>query len=131
MARAPRHQPIASTHQVAPAAVYGAMRPAAVPGSVAPSTAMSKGRLPGNSKRVHKIKPLTLPELEALVAAMPERLRLLVLLAAWCGLRFGELTELRRSDIDMKWSYQDQALSCTWMARRLSGRRRVTPVSVT
>jgi integrase len=43
-----------------------------------------------------------LPELEALVAAMPERLRLLVLLAAWCGLRFGELTELRRSDIDMK-----------------------------
>ena len=56
----------------------------------------------GNSKRVHKIKPLTLAELEALVAAMPERLRLLVLLAAWCGLRFGELTELRRSDIDMK-----------------------------
>jgi integrase len=56
----------------------------------------------GNSKRVHKIKPLTLPELEALVAAMPERLRLLVLLAAWCGLRFGELTELRRSDLDLK-----------------------------
>lgn len=56
----------------------------------------------GNSKRVHKIKPLTLPEMETLVAAMPERLRLLVLLAAWCGLRFGELTELRRSDIDMK-----------------------------
>ena len=25
-----------------------------------------------------------------------------MLLAAWCGLRFGELTELRRSDIDMK-----------------------------
>jgi integrase len=56
----------------------------------------------GNSKRVHKIKPLTLPELEALVAAMPEKLRLLVLLASWCGLRFGELTELRRSDIDMR-----------------------------
>ena len=56
----------------------------------------------GNSKRVHKIKPLTLPELEVLVANMPERHRLLVLLAAWCGLRFGELTELRRSDIDLK-----------------------------
>jgi integrase len=56
----------------------------------------------GNSKRVHKIKPLTLPELEALVANMPERYRLMVLLAAWCGLRFGELTELRRSDVDMK-----------------------------
>jgi integrase len=56
----------------------------------------------GNSKRVHKIKPLTLPELETLVANMPDHLKLLVLLAAWCGLRFGELTELRRSDIDLK-----------------------------
>ena len=56
----------------------------------------------GNSKRVHTIKPLTLPELETLVAHMPERHRLLVLLAAWCGLRFGELVELRRSDIDLK-----------------------------
>jgi integrase len=33
---------------------------------------------------------------------MPEKYRLLVLLAAWCGLRFGELTELRRSDLDMR-----------------------------
>ena len=55
----------------------------------------------GNSKRVHKIKPASLPELETLVAAMPERYRLMVLLAAWCGLRFGELTELRRHDIDL------------------------------
>jgi integrase len=56
----------------------------------------------GNSKRVHKIRPLTLTELETLVANMPEKQRLLVLLAAWCGLRFGELTELRRSDVDIK-----------------------------
>jgi integrase len=56
----------------------------------------------GNSKRVHKIKPATLGELEALTAAMPARYQAMTLLAAWCGLRFGELTELRRSDIDMK-----------------------------
>jgi integrase len=56
----------------------------------------------GNSKRVHRIKPLTLAELQTLVTSMPEKYRLLVLLAAWCGLRFGELTELRRSDIDVK-----------------------------
>lgn len=56
----------------------------------------------GSSKRVHKIKPATLPELAELAAAMPERHRVLTLLAAWCGLRFGELTELRRSDLDMK-----------------------------
>jgi len=32
---------------------------------------------------------------------MPARHRLLVLLAAWCGLRFGELTGLRRRDINL------------------------------
>ena len=32
---------------------------------------------------------------------MPDRLRLMVLLAAWCGLRFGELAELRRADVDL------------------------------
>ena len=31
---------------------------------------------------------------------MPKRLRLMVLLAAWCAMRFGELAELRRKDID-------------------------------
>lgn len=56
----------------------------------------------GNSKRVHKIKPATLAELEALVTAMPERYRVMVLLASWCGLRFGELAELRRPDVNTK-----------------------------
>ena len=55
----------------------------------------------GNSKRVHKIEPLTIAQLETLVAAMPKRYQVMTLLAAWCGLRFGELTELRRSDIDL------------------------------
>jgi integrase len=55
----------------------------------------------GNTKRVKQIEPATLPELSALTEAMPQRYQLMVLLAAWCGLRFGELTELRRKDIDM------------------------------
>lgn len=55
----------------------------------------------GNSKRVKEIEPATLAQLEALVNAMPERYKLMVLLAAWCGLRFGELTELRRKDVDL------------------------------
>ncbi|MFN7149561.1 MAG: tyrosine-type recombinase/integrase [Microthrixaceae bacterium] len=55
----------------------------------------------GNSRRVHKIKPASLAELKALAAAMPEKYRLMVMLAAWCGLRFGELTELRRRDVDL------------------------------
>ncbi len=55
----------------------------------------------GSSTRVHKIKPATLAELEALVIEMPDRYRVMTLLAAWCALRFGETTELRRKDIDL------------------------------
>jgi integrase len=56
----------------------------------------------GNSTRVHKIKPATLTELETIVKAMPDRYRLMALFASWCGLRFGELAELRRGDVDTK-----------------------------
>jgi len=40
-------------------------------------------------------------EVEALAEAMPEHLRVAVLLAAWCQLRRGELLGLRRRDIDL------------------------------
>jgi integrase len=56
----------------------------------------------GSVKTARDIRPASLPELEALAAAMPPRYRLMVLLAAWCALRFGELAELRRADIDVK-----------------------------
>jgi integrase len=54
----------------------------------------------GQAKRAKKIRPATLAELEAIVTAMPEKYRLMVLFAAWLALRFGELAELRRSDVD-------------------------------
>ena len=54
----------------------------------------------GNTERRVKIRPASLAELETIATKMPERLRLMVLLAAWCALRFGELAELRRKDID-------------------------------
>lgn len=56
----------------------------------------------GQVKRAVRIRPATLAELEALVKALPARYRLMALMAAWCALRFGELAELRRSDIDVK-----------------------------
>jgi len=55
----------------------------------------------GNVRRVHQIRPATLEELEALVCAMPPRYQLMALLASWCALRFGELAELRRDDLDL------------------------------
>ena len=53
----------------------------------------------GQVERRHKVRPATLGELSA-DRAMPPRYRLMVQLAAWCALRFGELTELRRGDVD-------------------------------
>ena len=56
----------------------------------------------GQAKTVREVRPASLPELEALAAAMPPRYRLMVLLAAWCAMRFGELAELRRADVDVR-----------------------------
>jgi integrase len=55
----------------------------------------------GRSKRVHKIRPASVAELATATAAMPPRLQLMVTLASWCALRFGETAELRRRDIDL------------------------------
>jgi integrase len=55
----------------------------------------------GSAKTKHKAQVASLGDLELIVAAMPGRYRAMVLLAAWCGLRFGELAELRRGDVDL------------------------------
>lgn len=52
-------------------------------------------------RRARTIRPATIDELEAITQAMPEQYQLAVLLAAWCALRFGEVAELRRKDIDL------------------------------
>lgn len=56
----------------------------------------------GSTQRAKKVKPATLAELETIASTVPERYRLMMLLASWCALRFGELAELRREDIDTK-----------------------------
>lgn len=55
----------------------------------------------GAARRSRPIRVATFDELAKITEAMPDRLRLMVLLAAWCSLRFGELAELRRGDIDL------------------------------
>lgn len=71
-------------------------------------TALSDGKIKvnpcvirgaGSARRVHKIRPASLDEIAVIAQEMPERYKAMVLLAAWCALRFGELTELRRRDI--------------------------------
>lgn len=56
----------------------------------------------GSTERVIKPKPATLEQLEIIVGEMPENLKLMVLLGAWCAMRFGELVELRRRDVDVE-----------------------------
>jgi integrase len=55
----------------------------------------------GSSGRKRRIRPASAEEVATIVAAMPEQHRLMVLLADGCALRFGELAELRRSDVDL------------------------------
>lgn len=56
--------------------------------------------LVGSSKAATKVTIVSEEDLAAIVREMPERHRLMVQLAAWCALRFGELTELRRKDVE-------------------------------
>jgi integrase len=82
---------------------YGLLRTvlatALTDGLIAANPAHIKGA--GTTKRAITIRPLTVPELAKLTEAMPDRYQAMILLASWCALRFGELTELRRRDVDI------------------------------
>jgi integrase len=52
-----------------------------------------------NTNRKREPVILDVKEIAALADGIGNRWRALVLLSAWCGLRWGEVTELRRSDI--------------------------------
>jgi len=56
----------------------------------------------GSTERRHETRILEDDELAAMTEAMPPRYRALLQLSFWTGLRFGEATELRRKDLDMK-----------------------------
>ncbi|CAN5628535.1 site-specific integrase [soil metagenome] len=71
----------------------------------------------GSVTRVVTPKPATLQQLDTITAEMPESLQAMVLLAAWCALRFGELAELRRGDVNVA----DGFVSITRGVSRVSG----------
>lgn len=55
----------------------------------------------GSAKRAIKIREASLEELEIIIREMPERFQAMVCLATWCAMRFGELVELRRKDLEI------------------------------
>lgn len=52
-------------------------------------------------ERKSKTKLATLDELATILAEMPERFRPMIVLGVWCALRYGEVVELRRRDVDI------------------------------
>ncbi len=59
-----------------------------------------KIRAAGSAPVKQVVIPATFDEITTIVNEMPERLKLFIVLAAFAGLREGELMELRRSDVD-------------------------------
>ncbi len=56
----------------------------------------------GHRLKPRRLEPTSLEELDTIVDHMPDKWKLMVLLASWCALRHGEIAELRRKDIKPK-----------------------------
>jgi len=87
------------------------------------TTATDRKLLPGNPcqipgagsvTRAKRIRPAEVSELMTIIDSMPERLRLAIVLGAWCALRYGEIAELRRSDIDLEHGLVRVQRGVTW-----------------
>lgn len=82
---------------------YGLLRTvmttAASDGKISQNPCVIRGA--GTARRVHKVRPATVAEIGVIADEMPAQWSLMVLFAAWLALRIGELTELRRKDIDL------------------------------
>jgi len=69
----------------------------------------------GSTRRAKPIRPATLEEVTVIVSELEDRLRPMVLLGAWCALRFGEVTELRRRDLDLRSGIVRVERGVTWL----------------
>jgi integrase len=95
------HARIARDHPTTAAKAYrllsSIMRTAVADGMILRSPCRVEG---AGVERAPERPVATVAEVAALADAMPEHLRIIVLLAAWCQLRRGELLGLRRRDVD-------------------------------
>ncbi|MHB1711844.1 MAG: tyrosine-type recombinase/integrase [Acidimicrobiales bacterium] len=94
---------IASKHPTTAAKAYrllsSMMRAAVGDGTLT----LSPCRLPGAGRETAPTRPIaTIDEVVALVDAMPGHLQIVVLLAAWCQLRRGEILGLQWGDVDLQ-----------------------------
>jgi integrase len=76
--------------------LHGVLATAVTDGHLAANPAQIRGAGSATSKKRAVILDVT--EVGQLADAIDERYRALVLISAWCGLRWGEVTELKRKD---------------------------------
>lgn len=69
----------------------------------------------GVARAAKRVEPATVGELALITGAMPERYRLMVELMAWCALRYGEVAELRRGDVDVKAGTVKVSRTVVWL----------------
>lgn len=97
------HAAIAKDHPTTAAKSYRLLaamaRTAATDGLIVKSPCRVEGAA---VERAPERPVASIAEVSAVAEAMPEHLRIAVLLAAWCQLRRGELLGLRRGDIDLE-----------------------------
>lgn len=97
-----------------------------VPLTENPAHIKGAGRVP----RATQIHPATLGELAVITEAMPDQLRLAVQLGAWCALRYGEVFELRRKDLDTTSGVVHIRRAVVWIKGQVTNDRPKTSAGV-
>lgn len=97
-----------------------------VPLTENPAHIKGAGRVP----RSTQIHPATLEELATITEAMPEELRLAVQFGAWCALRYGEVFELRRKDLDASLGVVHVRRAVVWTKGQVTNDRPKTNAGV-
>ena len=100
MARRPRRAHRADPQSARLRAAESDPRPPRWPTTSSTPTRAVSGA-PTKTTRARTDPPGHLAELKAIAVAMPDRWRLAVGFVVWCSLRFGEVAELRRKDVDL------------------------------
>ncbi len=80
------------------------------------------------AKRQHVVKPATPAEIDIIADHLPAKYALMVHLAAWCALRYGELAELRRNDLTMPAAGDAEGLAVIHVRRGVTWPKGSPPV---
>ena len=94
------HAPTRRAHAYCAAVDHHAQRQHGPPSADSGLPVQGRAR-PTVIHRTFEPKPATPQQIATIVENMPDKYRALILLAAWCGLRWGEVSELRRKDLDL------------------------------